>query len=219
MASNEIMAETRQLSEQGFGICVGRPICNTQIKILKISDDPITQLHDRLLAEENEVGEITAKAGLVTERYFNNREADLLSKIQDPDGSFWHRMGDLGWQDSKGRIWFCGRKSHRVTMANATMFSIPVESIYNNHDKVFRSALAGVGPRNNQIPVMFIEPHTKISDKKAFIQELKVLGKSNPLTKAIDHIFIKKSFPVDVRHNSKIFREKLAVIAKKKLGL
>jgi acyl-CoA synthetase (AMP-forming)/AMP-acid ligase II len=165
------------------------------------------------------VGEITVKDEMVTEHYFNNREADLLAKIQDPDGSFWHRMGDLGWRDSKGRIWFCGRKGHRVETENETMFSVPVESIFNNHKKVFRSALAGVGPKQNQLPVMFIEPYEKVADEKAFIRELLKLAKSSPLTNNIEHIFIEKAFPVDIRHNSKIFREKLAVKAKSLLKL
>lgn len=219
ISSNEILSETRTLSEQGYGMCIGRPICDTQIKIIKTTDDPITQLHDRLVAGEKEVGEITVKAPLVTQQYFNNREADLLSKIPDPDGSVWHRMGDLGWMDSKGRIWFCGRKNHRVTMAGQTLYTIPVEAIFNNHELVYRSALAGVGPRNNQTPVMFIEPVPGVKNKQALIQELAALGKSNPLTQTIDHIFIEKAFPVDIRHNSKIFREKLAVKAKKKLGM
>lgn len=219
IGSNEILKETRKLSEQGFGMCIGRPICDTRVELIKISDDPITQLHDRIKVSEKQVGEITVKADLVTEHYFNNREADLLAKIPDPDGKFWHRMGDLAWKDSKGRIWFCGRKSHRVITQNGTLFTIPVEAIFNNHEKVYRSALAGVGRKNMQTPVIFIEPCSKISNKKAFIKELLVLAKSNPLTEGIDHVFIEKSFPVDIRHNSKIFREKLAVKAKRKLNL
>ena len=219
IASNEILSETKALSEQGYGTCIGRPICDTRMEIIKISDDPITQLNSGLLAEDNEVGEITVKADLVTEHYFNNKEADLLAKIPDSDGRVWHRMGDLGWKDSKGRVWFCGRKSHRVTMQSETLYSEPVEAIFNNHEAVFRSALAGVGPRNNQIPVIFIEPQTPVRNKKDFILELKKMAKANPLTERIDHIFIEKTFPVDIRHNSKIFREKLAVKAKKKLGL
>ncbi|MCF6247639.1 MAG: AMP-binding protein [Desulfobacula sp.] len=217
IGSNEILAETKKLSEQGYGMCVGRPICNTKIKLLKITDDPITQIQDKLEVPENQVGEITAKAGLVTERYFNNREADLLHKIPDPDGKIWHRMGDLAWRDSKGRYWFCGRKSHRVTTGDETMFTIPVEAIFNNHEKVYRSALAGVGPKARQTPVMFIEPYEKISNEKTFIRELFALAKSNPISSKIEHIFIEKSFPVDIRHNSKIFREKLAVKARKLL--
>ncbi|MCK4767640.1 MAG: AMP-binding protein, partial [Desulfobacula sp.] len=126
IGSNEILAETKKLSEQGFGMCIGRPICNTCVELIKISDDPVTQLHDKLKVPGNQVGEITVKAGLVTERYFNNREADLLAKIPDADGKVWHRMGDLGWKDSKGRIWFCGRKSHRVITQDETLFTIPV---------------------------------------------------------------------------------------------
>lgn len=219
IGSHEILSETKKLSEQGFGMCVGRPICDTQVKLIKITDEPITQIRDSLLVPENQVGEITVKADLVTEQYFNSRESDLLAKIPDPDGRVWHRMGDLGWQDSKGRIWFCGRKGHRVETGTEPLYTIPVEAIFNNHEKVYRSALAGVGPKTNQIPVIFIEPNEKIKNEKAFIQELFDLAKANPLTSGIEHIFIEYEFPVDIRHNSKIFREKLAVKAKAKLKL
>ena len=128
-------------------------------------------------------------------------------------------MGDLGWKDSKGRIWFCGRKDHRVITRDETLFTIPVEAIFNNHEKVFRSALAGAGRQRDQIPVIFVEPLSKIKNRKTFIKELFELAKSNPLTRKIEHIFIEKAFPVDIRHNSKIFREKLAVKANKKLNL
>lgn len=219
IGSNEILAETKELSEQGYGMCIGRPICDTDIEIIKITDDPIKNLDDSLKVKASEVGEITAKANLVTRQYFNNKKADNYAKIPDSDGTFWHRMGDLGWQDSKGRIWFCGRKNHRVTTSKETLFTIPVEAIFNNHEDVFRSALAGVGRSNHQIPVMFIEPHPWVKNKKELINELEEIGRANPLTSSIQHIFIEKSFPVDIRHNSKIFREKLAVIAQKKLGM
>ncbi len=219
IGSNEILAETKQLSEKGYGMCIGRPICDTQVEIIKITDDPITQFQDKLIVPEKQVGEIMVKADLVTTNYFNNREADLLSKIATPGGRIWHRMGDLGWKDSKGRIWFCGRKSHRVITTDGTLFTIPVEAIFNNHEKIFRSALAGAGPNNRQTPVLFVEPFSKIRNKKEFIQELVALAKSNPLTTGIEHFFIEKAFPVDIRHNSKIFREKLAQKANKKLNL
>ncbi len=217
--SNEILSETKKLSEQGFGMCIGRPIGNTQVKLIEISDDPITQIQNAPLVPENQVGEITVQDELVTENYYNNREADLLSKILDSNGGIWHRMGDLGWRDSKGRIWFCGRKNHRVITDRETLFTIPVEAIFNNHEKVFRSALTGVGPKTRQIPVIFIEPGSKIANKKTFIKELLTLARSNPLTAGIEYIFIEKSFPVDIRHNSKIFREKLAIKAKALLKL
>ena len=104
-------------------------------------------------------------------------------------------------------------------MGDETLFSIPVEAIFNNHEQVFRSALAGVGPKASQTPVIFIEPAGKIKNEKAFIKEMIDIAKSNPLTDKIEHVFIEKDFPVDIRHNSKIFREKLAVKAKKLLKI
>lgn len=214
IGSHEILSETGKLSEQGFGMCVGRPIENTEVKLIEISDEPISQIQEIQEMPENQVGEITVKADLVTEHYFNDANADLLAKIPDTDGKVWHRMGDLGWKDSKGRIWFCGRKAHRVETGKETLFTIPVEAIFNNHEKVYRSALTGVGPKNRQIPVVFVEPFEKISDEKQFRRELADLGAKNPLTAGIEYIFIDYKFPVDIRHNSKIFREKLAIKAR-----
>ncbi len=219
IASHEILQETRKLTEQGFGMCVGRPIGNTQVEIIKISDDHIPKWSDDILAEANDVGEITVKAPLVTQHYFQDPRADLFAKINDDsDGVAWHRMGDLGWRDGKGRIWFCGRKSHRVITRKGTLFTIPCEAIFNNHKHVFRAALVGIGPKEMQTPVICVEPAIPIKDSEAFIEELFELAGSHPLTQDIEHILIHKSFPVDIRHNSKIFREKLAVWASKKLG-
>ncbi len=215
--SNEILTETRSLSELGFGICIGRPICDTKVAIIGLSDDPIKHFSEDLVVDNSEVGEIIVKAPLATRHYYNNPEADMLAKIKDGDG-FWHRMGDLGWKDSKGRIWFCGRKSHRVVMGKNNLFTIPCEAIFNNHESVFRSALVGVGPKQMQTPVIIVEPIPGLKDKKNLIQELETLALSHDLTKGIHHILIHPSFPVDIRHNAKIFREKLAVWATKKLG-
>ena len=54
-------------------------------------------------------------------------------------------------------------------------------------------------------------------NKKGLKEELLVLAKASPITEEIDTILFHRAFPVDIRHNSKIFREKLAVWAGKKL--
>jgi hypothetical protein len=41
-------------------------------------------------------------------------------------------------------------------------------------------------------------------------EELLEIGRSHEHTRAIDTVLYHPSFPVDVRHNAKIFREKLA---------
>lgn len=217
ISSNEILSETRRLMEKGFGICIGRPILNTRAAIIKITDEPITQLRENHFLAANEVGEIIVNAPLVTKHYFDDRNEDTLAKIPDASEGTWHRMGDLGWMDKKGRIWFCGRKNHRVETDSETLFTIPCESIFNTHEDVFRCALVGAGEKGNQTPVIFAEPRSGKIDEKALLRELYELAGANPLTRDMQHIFIKKDLPVDIRHNSKIFREKLTETAEKLL--
>jgi olefin beta-lactone synthetase len=219
IGSNEILSETRFLSEKGFGTCVGRPISGMEVRILRITDDPIPSWRDGLEVPAGEIGEITVRGELVTRGYFNRPESDALAKIADPAG-IWHRMGDVGWLDDTGRLWFCGRKNHRVVTSGGTLFTIPCESVFNRHPRVFRSALVGVGTAPDQKPVICIEPEKGDGavDRAALTEELIDLARKNDLTRNIDTILFHEAFPVDIRHNSKIFREKLAVWAAGKLA-
>ena len=211
IASDEILGETRAHSERGFGICVGRPIDDIVVKMIAISDDPIEQWSDGLEVPDGEIGEITVKGDLVTRQYFDAQEADALAKINAGD-ALWHRMGDLGWRDQKGRIWFCGRKSHRVVTADGVLYTVPCEAIFNNHPQVYRSALVGVGEAPAQEPVICIElkPEAASADREAIKGELVQLAAKGPTTRSIKTILFHDDFPVDIRHNAKIFREKLA---------
>jgi acyl-coenzyme A synthetase/AMP-(fatty) acid ligase len=128
-------------------------------------------------------------------------------------------MGDLAWRDKKGRLWFCGRKNHRVITKKGTLFTIPCEAIFNNHPAVQRSALVGVGSAPDQTPVICIELDRgeNKENKDRLRNELLNLARHNEQTKRIEIILFHKAFPVDIRHNSKIFREKLAVWAEKQI--
>jgi len=216
--SREILNETRQLSEKAFGICIGRPISDIDIRIIKINDEPIDQWTEDLLVCPGDVGEIAVKGELVSQQYFENHAANRLGKIKAGEDII-HRMGDVGWMDQKGRIWFCGRKSHRVVSADRTLFTIPCESLFNKHPQVFRSALVGIGPPGRQEPLICIELRKTDTGKNRgqLKDELLQIAAANELTQNIKTILFHKAFPVDIRHNSKIFREKLALWAAKKI--
>lgn len=211
IGSNEILSETQNLSEKGFGNCIGRPLNGLQVKLIKVSGEPVDEWSEDLVVPQGDIGEITVKGDLVTREYYNHPDFTALAKIKDGDG-FWHRMGDLGWMDKNNRIWFCGRKNHRVITQKDTLYSIPCEAIFNNHPRVFRSALVGLGVPPDQKPVIVVETEENDSgkDQESLRQELLAMARSNVLTESIDTILFKKQLPVDIRHNSKIFREKLA---------
>jgi len=218
IGSNEILSETKDLSEQGYGTCVGRPLDGIEARIIKIIDDPIVEWSDRLLVPDGDIGEIAVKGDLVTRQYFEKPRADALAKIKE-GSQIWHRMGDLGWKDKKGRFWFCGRKNQRVITEYGTLFTIPCEAIFNNHPSVFRSALVGAGTAPAQEPVICIELEQgdKGKNKKEITKELLELAGYHEHTRHIETVLFHKAFPVDIRHNSKIFREELTVWAEEQL--
>ena len=213
----EILDETWSLSNQGKGTCVGHPIPGVEIKIIEISDQPILKWQDVIESGTNIVGEIAVKAEWATRTYFNRQDLTQLAKIEDGN-SFWHRMGDLGRLDEKNRLWFYGRKNQRVITENETLYTIPCEAIFNQHPDVKRSALVGIGPKTKQQPVIIIEPINpeKIkspTEQQKFTEELLERGATTSFTQSIKKILFHSEFPVDVRHNAKIFREKLSLWA------
>jgi acyl-CoA synthetase (AMP-forming)/AMP-acid ligase II len=221
ISHHEILGETRAHTEAGGGVCIGQPVAGTEVAIIGISDDPIPTWSDDLRVPPGEIGEIVVKGPTTTVAYYNRPGSTELAKIYEADGSVRHRMGDLGYQDAQGRIWFCGRKGHRVVTPEGTLYTIPCEAVFNTHPDVYRSALVGVESQGETLPVLCVElePESKGRNPAALKLELLNLGQQFAHTRSIRHMLVHPALPVDIRHNSKIFREKLAPWARKELKL
>ncbi len=215
IGSREVLRETGAKTGEGHGVCVGRPVSSISLAIIPISDGLIAAWSDDLALPPLEVGEIAVRGPQVSRAYLNRPDETRLAKIPASDGGIWHRMGDVGYLDKIGRIWFCGRKSHRVVASGETLFTIPVEGVFNTHPAVFRTALVGVGIPGSQQPVLCVELEKKSGkpEQARIRAELLELGKRYPHTRNIRTILFHPAFPVDIRHNAKIFREKLALWA------
>ena len=220
VTGSEILKETTASTRAGAGICVGRPLPDIALRIIEISDDAIPDWDESMVLPPGEIGEIVVKGAVVTKEYHNRPEQTALAKIKEGD-SIWHRMGDVGYLDAEGRLWFCGRKGHRVVTNKETLFTIPCEAIFNQHEAVSRSALVGIGPRPCQRPVIVIEPKPgRVPSRRArkqLTQELLELGSRRALSRDIREVLFHPAFPVDFRHNAKILREKLALWAEKRV--
>ena len=191
------------------GICVGRPAPGVDVAVMGITDGPLDRLTADLRLSAGEVGEIVVRGDNVTTAYAGRPAATALAKL-DWDGRIAHRMGDVGYLDPAGRLWFCGRVAHRVTTARGDLFSVPCEEVFNAHPAVARSALVGVGPPGSQRPVVCIELELGRSPSAELTRELLGLGAADPQTASIAEVRYHPRFPVDIRHNSKIDRERLA---------
>ncbi|HEY5971147.1 MAG TPA: fatty acid CoA ligase family protein [Pseudoxanthomonas sp.] len=219
------LQSTREATEQGAGTCVGRAVAPNEVRIVRIVDEPIAKWSDELLVADGIVGEITVAGPTATDAYFNREAATRAAKIRErlPDGSerIVHRMGDVGYFDGEGRLWFCGRKTQRVETTVGPMYTEQVEPIFNAHPEVKRTALVGMGTQGAQTPVLCYELQGGVAaDRRAVIvDELRAIAMRHAHTAQIDRFLCHPAFPVDIRHNAKIGREKLALWATNQLNL
>ncbi len=190
---------------------MGRPAPGVDIRIIRISDEPIAEWSDDLEVPQGEIGEICVRGEVVTHEYKNEPVHTAAAKIQR-GAEICHRIGDLGYLDDQGRLWFCGRKSHRVRLANGQeMYTVPCEAIFNEHPEVYRTALVGVD--GAPVIVVELEPGAR-SDRDEIREQLLTLGRNSSLTAASNRVLFHPAFPVDVRHNAKINRGELAAWAR-----
>ena len=214
IAATDVLDGTERQSQLGAGTCVGSKFPGIQWRVIRITDEPIAHMDQAEVLELGEIGELVVQGPVVTTEYATRPESNALHKISDGD-RFWHRMGDTGYLAEDGRFWFCGRKSHRVQTESGTLYTIPCEAIPNAHDKIYRSALVGIGPAGQQHPIMIAEPWPAHwpktpAEKQRLGDEIRALLRANERTRIIEEVMLHKSLPVDIRHNAKIFREQLA---------
>lgn len=218
IGSREVLRETRDRTDRGEGVCVGRVVAPNDVRIIAIDDGPLEAWSGVRELPAGEIGEITVLGPTTTEAYFEREPATRLAKIER-DGRVVHRMGDVGYFDGEGRLWFCGRKGHRVELGDRTLFTAPVEEVFNTHAEVFRSALVGIQRGGKTVPVVCIEAEAERKlDDDALFAELRALGEKHATTRGLDTFVLHPAFPVDIRHNAKIGREILAAWAQGKLG-
>jgi acyl-CoA synthetase (AMP-forming)/AMP-acid ligase II len=188
------------------------------VKIIEATDSVLPTIDECTILDHGSYGEIIVKGDVVTRAYDGNEEQNLVSKIKDGDG-FWHRIGDVGYLDTQDRLWFCGRKAHRVFSRIGVLYTICCEALINNHPDVFRSALVGINTgQEYQTAVIVIELHKPLERQmEDIVIEIEKFAAAHPMLEPIEYVLVHESFPVDIRHNAKIFREELSVWAQQQV--
>jgi acyl-CoA synthetase (AMP-forming)/AMP-acid ligase II len=229
--SREVLQETAARSKEGAGTCVGKAFSGIQWKVIEIHDGPAALMSDVRELPRGQIGELMVTGDVVSQRYETRQDQNAFHKVFDGQ-RYWHRMGDIGYLDEQDRFWFCGRKAHRVLTAERILYTIPCEAIFNTHRSVHRTALVGFvegsHPENQgfQTAALVIETWAKSKQRdlsnamedERLIQELRELAQRYEHTKCIQHFFVYPGpLPTDIRHNAKIFREKLGPWAKQQV--
>lgn len=210
IASDEILTETAAQTALGKGICVGRPVAEVQVGIMEIGVEAVAN-RDPVWLNTGTVGEIVVTGQNLSLGYDDCEEAQRLARFSDSQGRNWHRMGDTGYIDDHGRLWFCGRVAHCVITGDRTYYPIPCEGVFNDHPRVYRSALIRLETPGGIRPGLCVELEARVTavSRQKIRAELLEMGSRFEQTCEIREVFFHPAFPVDIRHNAKIDRERL----------
>ncbi|MCB9030597.1 MAG: alpha/beta fold hydrolase [Deltaproteobacteria bacterium] len=212
ISATEIIQTEKQPAKGGEqGTLVGKPVMGVEVKIIDPVDGVIEEIDAINELQPYRIGEVIVSGQNISQSYLYREDATRASKIYD-DAKIWHRMGDMGYLDNQGRLYFCGRKVHMVKSADRIFYSVPTERVFLQHAKVNRAALVGLVDGS---PGIVIEPKPQYWPEtpeaiNAFFEELHQVAKQDKLTSSIDRFYLHQSFPVDRRHNAKIYRDQLA---------
>lgn len=208
IAGTTVLEETWPLTEQGHGVCAGPPLPGVEVRIIEATDGVIPGIAAAQELPVGAVGEIIVRSPHISEDYYRAPDATAENKIPDGDLA-WHRIGDLGWLDDSGRLWLCGRKSHRVRTATGDLYPLRCEPVFNAHPAVRRSALVGVEYQGRIVPTICIERSSSVAAADLEV-ELLDLAASLAATRPIERVVFMDRLPVDQRHNAKIDRPAIA---------
>jgi acyl-CoA synthetase (AMP-forming)/AMP-acid ligase II len=215
-SGREILARHRRATETGSGNHVGALAPFVEARVIEVTDEGIASWAEARLARDGEPGELVVRGPQVTREYALAPAANAAAKIRDGN-EVWHRMGDVV-RLAGGRLWFLGRKAHRVETARGTLHPDAIENVFDAHPAVARSALVGVGPRGRARAVLVVETASGVRRTQGLAEQILALRSACAEASAVERVIFHESLPVDARHNAKIDRGALALWAREQVG-
>lgn len=213
LTGREILAETGAEARRGRGTCVGRPVAGVEIRVIRELEGPAAELGETTPCAPGEIGEVLVTGPTVTREYDRLPDATRLAKCVDGEGRTWHRMGDLGMLDARGRLWFHGRRVEALATAQGRLTTESIEPAFADHPSVARCALVGIGPAGRQEAALVVEPRRMPRpgvEALNLAAELRHHAAGNPLTLRVRWVVFQARLPVDARHNAKVHRLRLS---------
>jgi acyl-CoA synthetase (AMP-forming)/AMP-acid ligase II/pimeloyl-ACP methyl ester carboxylesterase len=210
--AQEMMKDKKEQESQDSrfvpdGVNVGKFDSGLAVKYLKINKGPIKVTNDEdwslLEVQHGEVGEIIVAGEHVCEKYFNNEEATLATKVRDNQGRTWHRTGDLGRVDENGNLWLVGRVHNAIDRDGTYLFPVRAEFVIKKAKGVKQAAFLGVPDKElGEKTVAVFSLQEGEYNKEEVLTEVRDLLKFNSIV--VDQITHTEEIPMDPRHHSKV---------------
>jgi acyl-coenzyme A synthetase/AMP-(fatty) acid ligase/pimeloyl-ACP methyl ester carboxylesterase len=195
----------------GEGVCVGHPVPGVEVAISPLRADGAAT--GALTTEPEVVGEVCIRAGHVKDRY----DRLALTELASSRDVGWHRSGDVGHLDANGRIWIEGRLAHILRTADGVVTPVGIEQRVEDVTHVTMAAAVGVGPPGTQQVVVVVA--TDPAPGRAQLAPLTLVDRVRAVAGVdVAAVLAVPALPVDIRHQSKIDRERVAREASERLA-
>ncbi len=194
---NEFDMGDRLAMKEGRGLLAGCPIPSIDLRILRdrwgSRIAPATTLEfERLCQPTGQPGEIVVSGAHVLAGYLDRKGDE--DNTMCVDGTCWHRTGDAGYLDERGRLWLVGRCAARVEDDRGAMYPLGVEQTALQHKAIRRAAVVSV--RGERVLAVELIDGSVKPDLAALLKSLAFAS--------VDAVRIVKRLPVDDRHNAKV---------------
>jgi acyl-CoA synthetase (AMP-forming)/AMP-acid ligase II len=181
----------------GHGLLAGRPVPSLNVRIMNDrwgrSVGPYTaDEFDTVCQPPGEAGEIVVSGNHVLSGYLHGQGADE-NKFR-VDETCWHRTGDAGHFDDRGRLWLLGRCAARVDDGRGALYPLGVEQAALRHQCIGQAAM--LAHRGQRVLAITLRDRSAQPDLASLLKSLSFAN--------VDSIRILKRLPVDGRHNAKI---------------
>jgi acyl-coenzyme A synthetase/AMP-(fatty) acid ligase/pimeloyl-ACP methyl ester carboxylesterase len=193
----------------GEGVCVGRPLPSVEVALSPLG--PLGAADGPLTSEPDRTGEICVRAGHVKDRYDGLWVTERTSS-RNPG---WHRTGDVGHLDDRGRLWVEGRLQHVITTAHGVLTPVGLEQRVERLAEVRAAAAVGVGPTGTQVVAVVVVPTTDPPQRRRMRLAEPPLAEAVRVAAGTEvaAVLTASRLPLDIRHASKVDRREVAARA------
>ncbi|MFZ5986389.1 MAG: AMP-binding protein [Bacillota bacterium] len=210
--ASDILFPGSQGVSKGEGVNVGKIAEGLQYKLIKIVKAPVSidnKGWSDLTAANGEVGELIVSGLHVCRSYYKNEEADRKTKIIEPDGTVWHRTGDLAYFDQEENLWLVGRVHNAILRNGELLFPVKAEFLMKKNPDVKQAAYIGIPDEKlgeKAYALISLTDNPKSSCEEILKEVSCALKNENVV---FDYLGIVESIPMDPRHHSKVEYEVL----------
>jgi olefin beta-lactone synthetase len=195
----------------GNGVCVGHPVPHVRVRVSPL--DANGHAEGALTDEAGVTGEICIAAAHVKDRYDRLWATDRLSS-RTPG---WHRSGDVGHFDDRGRLWVEGRLVNVIITAHGPVTPVGREQRIEGIAGVRSAAVVGVGPPGTAQVVAVLELDGQAHSGVLAPPDLSAVVRS-AVEVPVAAVLVTDELPVDIRHASKIDRARVGRWAERVLA-